>query len=200
HHHHFQIFKEVGIAGGAVGNPFALEFGFALYAQSPGLGAGGDYDSFGGVAALLGDDNLLPTLQLQVHHLVLAELATKVPGMFIHGLGELGAGGALEKAGVIFHLLGGGRLAAHPAFFDNQGAELGPGGIDARSQSAGTAADDDDVIRTHTDTPLLICSKTSLHISTSMSCRSARTRSLPPGKAACFCTMARAPSSTCSDW
>src|SRR5581483_477236 len=64
--------------------------------------------------------------------------------LLLHVFHQLRALDSLGKAGEIFHISGGGQLTARLGAIDQEGIEVGAGGIQSRSITGRTRTDDDD--------------------------------------------------------
>ena len=131
---------EHAVAGRAVAHPAAAELGFAVKAQRPGGGAGGQHDAAGRHRAAVGLDALDRPGQRRRQNLGEPELRPGPLGPLLHELAQLKAADAFGEAGVVFDQRGVGHLAAGGQLFQHDGAQPGPGRVQCRRAAAGPAA------------------------------------------------------------
>ena len=75
----------------------------------------------------------------------------EVLGMFFHAFDQLGSAQAIGEARVIFDFVGDGDLPAQAELpSDDDGRQLGAGGIERRGQTGGTGTYDDNAFLFHT--------------------------------------------------
>ena len=74
-----------------------------------------------------------------------AELGAEADGLLLHVLDELGTLDALGPAGKVFDQGGDGELAAGLMALEDEGLEIGAGGVDGGGESGAAGAEDDGV-------------------------------------------------------
>jgi hypothetical protein len=74
-----------------------------------------------------------------------AELGTEAGGLLLHVLDELGTLDAVGPAGKVFDEGGDGELAAGLVAFEDEGLEVGAGGVDGGSEACAAGAENDGV-------------------------------------------------------
>ncbi len=72
-----------------------------------------------------------------------AQLGAEAGGLLLHVLDELGALDALGPAGEVFDQRGDGELAAGLVALEDEGLEVGAGGVDGGGESGATGTEDD---------------------------------------------------------
>lgn len=114
-------------------------------AEPAGGGSGGD-DERAGAHDVLADGELEGRLadvgRGEVAH---GDLGAEAGGLLLHVLDELGTLNALGPAGEVFDEGCDGELAAGLVAFEDEGLEVGTGGVDGRGQSRAAGAEDDGV-------------------------------------------------------
>ena len=167
-HKDIHIFKEVAVAGRAVGNALACQFFFTRAANGLRRSTGGDDHSLALVFVLAAFDHLDVAFQLYIHHGVKHFLRAKMVGLVHHLFDQRGAGFAFHSAGVVLDLVGDHDLAAVLDLFNDQGAQTRSAGIQGGGKACRACADDDNVVNfAHcNDSPnnysKIVCSVTSV--------------------------------------
>ena len=74
-----------------------------------------------------------------------AQLGAEAGGLLLHVLDQLGALDALGPAGKVLDQRGDGELAAGLVAFEDEGLEVGAGGVDGGGESGAAGTEDDGV-------------------------------------------------------
>ena len=147
HHEDIPTGEKFSVTGGAVGHAPAPKCFLAGKAHHAGVGPGGPEDTEAGKIASVGLDGFDRVVQRKPRDLGQQELCPEGLGLLAHGFGQLPAAG-VEDAGVIYHLVGDGDLAAETRFlFHDEHPIFGAGQIEPGGEPGGAAADDDHVIQ-----------------------------------------------------
>ena len=139
---------EEAIAGGAGGDAVADEGLLGGEVEPAGGGAGRDDEGAGldGLAAeVKGDGGVGLGGELGCGEVGHAELGTEAGGLLLHVLDELGALDALRPAGEVFDEGGDGELATGLVALEDEGLEVGTGGVDGGGEAGAAGAEDDGV-------------------------------------------------------
>jgi hypothetical protein len=108
---------------------------FAFNAEVARGGAGGDDDGLGFAPLAIDLETGMGSNVLEIFHVAVLEAGAEFFGLLVHAHDEIGAIDPLGETGEIFHRSGGGKLAAGLAAFQNEGREVGAGGVDGGSQA-----------------------------------------------------------------
>ena len=136
---------EEAVAGGAGADAVADEGLLGGEIEPARAGAGGDDERAGvdGLFAEVEGEGVLGEIDGgEVGH---AELGAEAGGLLLHVLDELGALDALGPAGEVFDERGDGELAAGLVAFEDEGLEVGAGGVDGGGKAGASGAEDDSV-------------------------------------------------------
>ena len=120
-------------------------------AEPVGAGAGGQDQGLGFDHLAFHREAIGPLAQVDRIGVSLDQAGAPAHGLGPHPVHQVGAQDPVGEAGEILHIGGGHQLAAGDAARlearDQQGAEVGPGGIDGGGVASGPRADDDQVFR-----------------------------------------------------
>ena len=151
-HHHFLVAIEEAVAGGAGGDAEAAELLFRRQVHPLGFGAGRHDQSVAGVglAAVAGQPEG-PAGEVDRGNMVADHARADVLGLRLHLLHQPGALDHLGEARIVFHVGGGGELAAGGEARNLDRFQHGAGRVDGRGV-AGRAGTHDDNLGMHDDT------------------------------------------------
>ena len=138
---------EEAVAGGARADAMADEGLLGGQIEPSGAGTGGDDEGAGedGFGADLELDGALGEIDgVEMTH---AELGAEAGGLLLHVLDELGTLYAFGPAGKVFDQSGDGELSAGLVAFEDEGLEIGAGGVDGGSEAGAAGAEDDGVAK-----------------------------------------------------
>ncbi len=105
-------------------------------------GAGGNDQRVAGVGAAIADQFERPLLQLGGVDVVVNDLGGKAFGMFLHAIHQHWSGQAFNVAWPVIDFDGGGELATCLYAGNDNGLEVGAGGINGRAVTGGARAQD----------------------------------------------------------
>ena len=148
HHDHRLAFVEHAVAGRAVGHAPPDELCLLGQAQRPGVGTHGQHHGAGRENALAGGQRFGAARQLHLGHLGVDRFGAEPLRLGLHGLGQREALHPIGVAGVVVYRLGEGHLAPCRQFFQYQGVQPGPHGVQCRRVARRAAAHHDHIIQT----------------------------------------------------
>lgn len=141
------IAVEGAIAGCAGCQATADELVLAFDPEVTGRGTAGDDQRAGLQPFSINLDPVwLPGLELLDHAVAVA--GSESFGLLVHALDQFRAVDPLREAGEIFHGRRCGQLSARQATFENEGREIGAGGVDGRRQAGASRAHNDHMFHT----------------------------------------------------
>ncbi len=141
-HRHFLIAIEETITGGAGRDAAPLERLFGGQAQILGGGTGGDDKGIAGVLAVVTLETERALGQLHLVDVIEQDAGIKLLRMLFHALHQGRASEAFGIARPVLHFCGGGQLTALLHTGDEQGIEIGAGGIDGSGVTGRAGAQD----------------------------------------------------------
>lgn len=141
------VLEEGRVARGAEGDAAAGELALVFAADGAGEGAGGDDDGLCLVLALVADDLLDLTAEVNALDDIAAALGTELRRLLAHARDQTAAALALDAlAGIVLDLVGLGDLAAVLSLFDDQGAQTGAAGVQSGRKTGRAGAENNNII------------------------------------------------------
>jgi hypothetical protein len=145
HHDHFLVAKEEPVAGGTGGDTSPREALFAGDVEPHGAGAGGDDHGLGPVLVATHPDGQRVAREVDLGDVGGHEAGAEAFGLLTELLHQLGAHDAVGEPGVVLYVGGDHQLAAGLASLEDEGVEVGPGGVEGGGVPGRSASDDDEV-------------------------------------------------------